>query len=85
MCSLNYTSDKEKRLRYVNPTIINQLELNPQINPNNEKYKAMNKRKRASVQRHLTNEKRTIASTYLGQIMFWFQDKDCIMASYNFK
>jgi hypothetical protein len=41
MCSLIYTSDKSKRLGYVNLNLINQIELNPQINENNLKYKNM--------------------------------------------
>jgi hypothetical protein len=66
MCSLSHTSGIEKRLAYVNPNLINQLELNSQINENNKKYEAMNKTKQPSAQIHLTNEKITIASTYLG-------------------
>jgi hypothetical protein len=85
MCSLNYTSDDQKRLGYVNPTLINQLTLNPQLNENSETYKAMSKKKRAASQKKLTKEKRDIASTLLGQIMMRFQDKDCILAPYNFK
>jgi hypothetical protein len=76
--SLNHTSDTKKRLGYVNPTLINQSELNPQINKNTQKYKGMTKKKRGVAQRQLTKEKRDIASTHLGQIMLWFQDKDCI-------
>jgi hypothetical protein len=64
--------------------VINQLQLNPQINENGVKVTTMNKRKRASKQRQFTNEKRTIGSTYLGQVMLRFQDKECIMAPYNF-
>jgi hypothetical protein len=45
----------------------------------------MNKRKQAYAQGNLTNEKRSIASTYLGHVMLWFQDKESIMAPYNFK
>jgi hypothetical protein len=41
MCSLIHTSDESKRLGYVNPNLINQMELNPQINENNLKYKIM--------------------------------------------
>jgi hypothetical protein len=41
MCSLNHMSDKIRRLGYVNPNLINQVELNPQINENNLKYKNM--------------------------------------------
>jgi hypothetical protein len=39
MCSLNNTTNRRKRLGYVNPNLINQIQLNPQINENNEKYK----------------------------------------------
>jgi hypothetical protein len=38
MCSLNHTTDK-KRLGYANQNLINQIQLNPQINENNPKYK----------------------------------------------
>jgi hypothetical protein len=41
MCSLIHTSDKSKRLGYVNQNLINQIELNPQIYENNPKYKKM--------------------------------------------
>jgi hypothetical protein len=41
MCSLNHTTDQRKRLGYANPNFINQIELNPQINENNPKYKNM--------------------------------------------
>jgi hypothetical protein len=39
MCSLNHTTDQRKRLGYVNQNLINQIQLNPQINENNEMYK----------------------------------------------
>jgi hypothetical protein len=45
MCSLNHTSDTKKRLGYVNPNFIKQLELNPQINDNSQKVKGMTKKK----------------------------------------
>jgi hypothetical protein len=51
MCSLNYTSDDQKTLGYVNPTLINQLTLNPQLNENSETYKAMSKKKRDAAQK----------------------------------
>jgi hypothetical protein len=85
MCSLNHTSDTEKRLGYANPNYVNQLKLNLQINKNNEMYKTMNKRKLGNTKRQLTNEKGSVASSYLGQVMLRFQDKECIMTSYNFK
>jgi hypothetical protein len=62
----------------MNPNLINQLQLNPQINKNSEKYKNMRVKSKIKVKRKLNSEKRYVASTYLGQIMLWFQDKDCI-------
>jgi hypothetical protein len=85
MWSLNHTSNIEKRLRYANSNYVNQLQLNPQIIRNNEKYKTMNERKLGNSKRQVTNEKRDIASAYLGQVMWRFQYKECIIARYNFK
>jgi hypothetical protein len=85
MCSLKYTSDNQKRLRYLNPTLVNQLSLSPQLNENSETYKAMSKKKWDATQKNSQKKKRDIASTNLGQIMMRFQDKDCILAPYNFK
>jgi hypothetical protein len=48
MCTLVHTCDKEKRLRFMNPTQINQLELNTVINEKNETFKGMSKKKRAT-------------------------------------
>jgi hypothetical protein len=39
MYSLNHTTNPKKRLGYANPNLINQIQLNPQINENNSKYK----------------------------------------------
>jgi hypothetical protein len=41
MYNLIHTSVRSKRLGYVNPNLINQIELNPEINENNPKYKNM--------------------------------------------
>jgi hypothetical protein len=48
MCTLVYTCDEEKRLGFLNPTQINQLELNPVINKKSEMFKGMSKKKRAT-------------------------------------
>jgi hypothetical protein len=74
----------KKRLGYVNPNLINKIQLNPQINENSQKYKNM-KVKSKIVAKNLTTENRTVVSTYLGQTMLQFQPKACIMAPYNFK
>jgi hypothetical protein len=69
MCSLNHTTDQKKRLGYANPNLINQIQLNPQINENNPKYKNMKVKSKIAVKKKLTTENRTIVSTYLGRIM----------------
>jgi hypothetical protein len=52
MCSLIHTFDKSKRLGYVNPNIINQIELNPQINENNLKYKNMRPKSKIAMKKN---------------------------------
>jgi hypothetical protein len=51
MYSLIHTSDKSKRLGYVNPNLINQIELKPQINENNLKYKNMRLERKMAVKK----------------------------------
>jgi hypothetical protein len=36
-------------------------------------------------QQKLTKEKRYPASNDIGQIMQWFEDRECIMSLYNFE
>jgi ribosomal protein L18E len=89
MCNLVHECDNEKRLRFMNPTQINQLELNPVINEKSEKFKAMSNKKRAATikkaQQKLTKEKRDLASTHIGQLLQLFEDRECIMAPYKFE
>jgi hypothetical protein len=51
MCSLIHMSDKSKRLEYVNPNLINQIELYPQINENSLKYKNMRLKSKISAKK----------------------------------
>jgi hypothetical protein len=85
MCILIHTSDDSKRLGYVNPNLINQIKLNPQINENNVKYKNIRLKSKIAVKKKLTNDKRVAAATYIGGTMLRWQHKACIMAPYNFK
>jgi hypothetical protein len=64
MCSLIHTSNESKRLGYVIPNLINQIELNQQINENNRKYKNMRPKSKIAVKKKLTNDKRLVAATY---------------------
>jgi hypothetical protein len=84
MCNLNHTTDK-KRLGYGNTNLINQLQLNPQINENSQKYKNMKVKSKITVTKRLTTENRIVVSTYLGRTMLRFQHKACIMTPYSFK
>jgi hypothetical protein len=62
MCTLVHACDDEKRLEFMNPTQINQLELNPVINEKSETFKGMSNKKRPSTikkaQQKLTKEKK---------------------------
>jgi hypothetical protein len=69
----------------VNPNLINQIELNPQINENNLKYKNMRPKSKIVEKKKLTSDKRVVAATYIGRTMLRWQHKACIMAPYNFK
>ncbi len=73
MCSLMHICDDKNRLGFMNPTQINQLELNPVINEKSETFKGMSNKKRATaikkVQQKLTKEKRDLASTHIGQLL----------------
>jgi hypothetical protein len=72
MCSLIHMSNKSKRLGYVNPNLINQIELNPnlinqielnpQINNKNRKYKSMRLKSKIAMKK-LTNDKRITTTT----------------------
>jgi hypothetical protein len=48
MCTLVHVADNKKRLGFMNPTQINQLELNPIINEKSDMFKGMSKKKRAT-------------------------------------
>jgi hypothetical protein len=89
MCSLVHVCNDEKRLGCMNPTQINQLELNPIINEKSETFKGMSNKKRVvgikKAQQKLTKEKRDLASTHIGQLLQWFKDRECIIAPYNFE
>jgi hypothetical protein len=38
-----------------------------------------------TTQQKLTKEKINLASTHIGQLMQWFEDRECIMTPYNFE
>jgi ribosomal protein L9 len=87
--SLLHACDDQKRLRYLNPMQVNQLELDPVINEKSEMFKGMsNKKIPAAIkkaQQKLNKEKRDLSSTHIGQLMQWLENRECIMAPYNFE
>jgi hypothetical protein len=89
MCNLMHICDNKNRLGFVNPTQINQLELNLVIKEKSEMFKGMSNKKWVAAikkaQQKLTKEKSDLASTHIGQLMQQFQDRECIMAPYNFE
>jgi hypothetical protein len=52
-------------------------------------FKSMSKKKMTTTikktQQNLIKEKRDLASTHIGQLFQWFEDRQCIMAPYNFE
>jgi hypothetical protein len=86
---LLHVTDGQKRLGFVNPMQINQLELNPVINKKSDSFKGMRNKKRDAAikkaQQKLTKEKRDFASTHIGQLMQRFEDRECIMSPCNFE
>jgi hypothetical protein len=56
MCSLVHICDDKKRLGFMNPTQINQLELNPVINKKSQTFKDMSNKKRAATIRKRTTK-----------------------------
>jgi hypothetical protein len=70
----------------MNPTQINQLELNTVINEKSETFKGMSNKKRVTaIKKHNKTDQRDLESTYIGQLMQRFEDRECIMAPYNFE
>jgi hypothetical protein len=73
MCSLMHVCDDKKGHGFVNPTQINQLQLNPVINEKSEMFKSMSNKEWSTTikkaQQQLTKEKRDLVSTNIGQLM----------------
>jgi hypothetical protein len=56
ICTLVHVCDKEKRLGFMNPTQINQLELDPVIKEKSETFKGMSNKKGATaIKKHNKN------------------------------
>jgi hypothetical protein len=66
--SLNHTTDRKKRLGYVNSNLINQIQLNPQINENSQKYRNLKVKSKIAMKK-VTTKNMTVVSTYLGRTM----------------
>jgi hypothetical protein len=52
-------------------------------------FKGMSKKRATAIKKSTTKsdqrEKKDLASTHIGQLFQWFEDKQCIMSPYNFE
>jgi hypothetical protein len=80
-----HVCDDEKRLGFMNPTQINQLELNPVINEKSEMLKGMRPVGIKKAKQKLTKEKKYLASTHIVLLLQQFKDRECILTPYNFE
>ena len=85
ICRLNYTSEEGKHCAYLNPNLINQLSLNPTFQENSEEFKGMTVKEKKKAKTRAIKNARPVVETYIGHTMLAHQDKDVIMAPYNFK
>ncbi|KAK3127145.1 hypothetical protein QOZ80_7AG0568910 [Eleusine coracana subsp. coracana] len=88
-CIMNFffqrkeTNRKDWRVAYVNPSRINQSSINPMVNLKN--YPDKTPTELAEIKTVLTTEARTYVANYLYDCFMRWQDRECIMAPYNFK
>jgi hypothetical protein len=90
MCRLNDTSDKNKRIGYLNPSMISQSALNPTINKDDEKFwsnngKKFNKKLFDEEQKQQTRLNRSCATTYIARAMDAWKDREVIFGAHHFK
>ena len=78
-------NSKDWKIAYVNPNLINQSIINPQINEKDDAYKDNTSQELHRIKADMTNAASTRVADYLyGCFMKW-QDRQCIMALYNFE
>lgn len=75
-----YHCGSEKRVGYLNPTLISQNTLNPVI-----AKKGKSKKHIEAMQKQMRENARDVAAAYIGRAMYEWRDRHCIMAPYNFE
>lgn len=79
------TNRKDWKIAYLNPTLINQTAINPQINENDPAYMDKTSQELAEMKANMTNEARSRVATYIYDSFMKWQNRHSIMAPYNFK
>ena len=86
-CRMQF-SDAEKLKRpvgFINPQRISQPNMVVNLRTDDPKIKGKSNKEKARVMKEMTKSQSLDTSTYVGRFMLEMQDKDYIMAPYNFK
>lgn len=70
---------------YLNPNAISQSAINPKIDPQSTAYKDKTPEEIAGIQEEMLLKARSDVATYLVDCFFRWQDRNYIVAPYNFK
>ena len=90
MCSAfqekpNIQGKTDWRVAYLNPNSICQSAINPKIDPKSEAYKDKTPEEIADITEQLTMKARSEVATYIFASFMNSEDKNYIVAPYNFK
>ena len=90
-CSMNSvrqertTDRKDWKVAYLNPTFIAQSQINPVFNERDPKYKDMTPKEMERMVEDFRNVKRAKVANYICSCFIKWQDRQCIIALYNFE
>ena len=79
------TNRKDWKIVYVNPNLINQSMINPQINEKDDAYKDKTSQELHRIKADMKNVTSTRVADCLSRCFMKLQDRQCIMALYNFE
>ena len=79
------TDRKDWKIAYVNPNLINQSMINPQINEKDNAYKDNTSQELHRIKADMTSAARIMVADYLSRCFMKWQDRQCIMSLYNFE
>ena len=90
-CSMNSVNQRKQVKRkdwkcaYLNPTKICQRAINPIYNLNEPKFKNKSPKEVEEIQMKLRDDARSDVATYIFKCFMKWQDRQCIIATYNFR